>query len=239
MKKIFFAVAAMLVGSLAHADSDGSRTAAKIRNPSASLTSLHAEALIPILSQMGYQYEGATLPSGEKVLLVTTNTGMRFQITPMACDRSRRCRGMHLVTMFQTDVDRRTVMAFNDRYAFVSAGLSSDDTAYLARYEIADYGMPRGNVAVSIEVFLETASLFTDHLEAATGKLRQPPQAGDLAANGLNMGRLMQSVSIDASPRDFVPHPHALSFEETNDIVQTYVRAETIYPGKIVNHLGN
>lgn len=214
----------------------------KIRNPSAPLTSLHAESLIPIVSQLGYSYEGVTLPGGEKALLVETGDGALFQITPMACDPSGRCRGMHLVSMFKADVERRTVMAFNDRYAFVSAGMSTDDTAYLSRYEIADFGLPRGNIAVSIEVFLETSRLFTEHLERAARDLKQAPRASDLAANGLNMRGLMNSVSLSAdrhSSADFVPHPHALSFEETNAIVETFVRAEEYYPGRIVNHVGN
>lgn len=247
MKTLVVAAAALsglMVAGLgaAHAQDGALRTSSKIRNPSAPLTSLHAEALIPIVSQLGYDYEGVMLPGGEKALLVETGRGSRFQITPMACDPSGRCRGMHLVSMFETDVDRRTVMAFNDRYAFVSAGMSGDDLAYLARYEIADFGLPRGNIAVSIDVFLETASLFVEHLENASGDLKQAPQGGDLAANGLNMQGLMQSVSLHPgghSHSGVEPHPHAMSFEMTNDIVETYVRAEEIYPGRIVNHIGN
>ena len=230
------------VSGAASAESDALRTSSKIRNPSAPLTSLHAEALIPVISQLGFEYEGVMLPGGEKALLVETATGSRFQITPMACDTTGRCRGMHMVAMFETKVDRRTVMAFNDRYAFVSAGMTGDNLAYLARYEIADFGLPRGNIAVSIDVFLETARLFVEHLEAATGKLKQAPAGSDLAANGLNMQGLMKSVSLHPGSDDHAdvePHPHAMSFEATNQIVQTYVRAEEIYPGRIVNHIGN
>ncbi|MEM1379998.1 MAG: YbjN domain-containing protein [Pseudomonadota bacterium] len=226
----------------ASAQAEALRTSTKIRNPSAPLTSLHAEALIPIVSQLGHKYEGVMLPGGEKALLVETDAGARFQITPMACDPSGRCRGMHMVSMFQTEVDRRTVMAFNDRYAFVSAGMSSDELAYLARYEIADYGLPRGNIAVSINVFLETANLFAEHLARATGDLKQAPQASDLAANGLNTQGLMKSVSLHSGgdvPESVAAHPHAMSFEVTNGIVETYVRAEQVYPGRIVNHIGN
>lgn len=240
MKQLLMAGLAVLSSlGLAAAQSNALGTSGKIRNPSAPLTSLHAEALIPVLSQMGLDYEGATLPGGEKVLLVQSGEGTRFQITPMACDRSNRCRGMHIVTMFETDVDRRTVQAFNDRYAFVSAGMSSERLAYLSRYELADFGMPRGNVAVSIEVFLETADLFSEQLASAKGNLKQAPHGSDLSANGLNMAGLMKSVSTGFAPREIVPHGHALSFEETLDIVETFARAEKIYPGRIVNDLDN
>ncbi|NNU15952.1 hypothetical protein HK107_06400 [Parvularcula sp. ZS-1/3] len=238
MRHLILAVAAMFVGlGSAAAQSNALGTSGKIRNPSQTLPSLHAEALIPVLKQMGLGYEGATLPGGEKAILVQTAEGVRFQITPMACDRSNRCRGMHLVTMFETEVDRRTVAAFNDRYAFISAGLSSDRLAYLARYEIADFGMPRGNVAVSIEVFLETAGLFAEHLQKAQPGLKKEPHGSDLSANGLNMSGLMRSVSTGFAPRVAMPHSHALSFEETTDIVETFVRAEKLYPGRIVNEL--
>lgn len=240
VRNLFLAVAAVALQiGAAGAQSNALGTAGQIRNPSAPLTSLHAEALIPVLSQMGLQYEGATLPNGERALLVTTQGGTRFQITPMACDRSSRCRGMHFVSMFETSADPRTVAAFNDRYAFVSAGMSDGDVAYLARYEIADFGMPRGNVAVSIEVFLETADLFTEHLRNAATGLRQEPDGSDLSANGLNMGSLMRSVSLGSAQRQAVPHDHAVSFEATHDIVDTFVRAEAIYPGRIVNVLEN
>lgn len=236
IKNLFVAgLAFALSAGVANAQSAASGTAGKIRNPSQPLTSLHAEALIPVLSQMGLEYEGATLPGGERALLVRAANGTRFQITPMACDRSRRCRGMHFVTMFETDVQPRTVAAFNDRYAFVSAGMNNDSVAYLARYEIADFGMPRGNVAVSIEVFLETASLFTEHLANAAPALKQKPDGSDLSANGLNMSGLMRSVSTGFAPKAAMPHRHALSFEETHDIVDTFARAEKIYPGRIIN----
>lgn len=245
---VISAMTAVLGFGAANADDGALSISSKIRNPSAPLTSLHAEALIPIVSQMGLDYEGVTLPNGDKALLVSTATGSRFQITPMACGQDGRCKGMHLVSMFETDVDRRTVSAFNDRYAFVSAGLSKQDLAYLARYEIADFGLPRGNIAVSIDVFLETSRLFADHLEQATGKLKQAPDGSDLSANALNMESLMTSVSLRAGNRElyeshshssFVPHGHAISFEQTHDIVETYVRAEEVYPGRIVNHIGN
>lgn len=224
--------------------------ASKIRNPSAPLTSLHAEALIPILSQMQLSYEGVTLPNGQKALLVEAPDGAQFQVTPMACDAGGRCRGMHLVAMFQTDVDRRTVMAFNDRYAFVSAGLSRENLAYLSRYEIADYGLPRGNIAVSIDVFLETSRLFTEHLTRPARQLVQAPEAGDLSANGLNLQSLMTSVGLHSQGNVYDQpsrrvtvgshvHAHGLSFEATNDVVETFLRAEAYFPGRIVNHVGD
>jgi hypothetical protein len=210
-------------------------TSAKIRNPSAPLTSLHAEALVPIIAEMGLSYEGVTLPRGEKVLLVTARNGAKFQITPTACDGDGRCRGLHISSMFRTGADRRTVSAFNDRYAFVSAGMTEDKVAYLTRYEIADFGMPRGNLAVSVEVFIETAGLFAEHLETARRGLKAPPQASDLSANALNMRALAHSVRADTQGATIAPHGHARSFEETHGIVETFLRAEHLYPGRIVN----
>ncbi|MEM0928335.1 MAG: YbjN domain-containing protein [Pseudomonadota bacterium] len=237
MKNLVLAAgAALLMIGGAHAQADALGTSSGIRNPSAPLTSLHAEALIPVIQQMGLQLDGVTLPAGERVLLVTAKDGTQFQITPMACDDRGRCRGMHLVTLFQTDADHRTVAAFNYRYAYVSAGLSGDDVAYLSRYEVADFGMPRGNVAVTIGLFLETAALFGEQLAASTGELQKPPSADDLSANGLNMQSLWATAPQFADAPPVAPrHPHVISFEETARVVETFVRAEAIYPGRIMN----
>jgi hypothetical protein len=240
MRTLVLAAAALLLGAGAQAaEKTASDTTTKIRNPSAPLTSLHAEALVPILSQMGLSYEGVTLPRGDRALLVSAPGGQRFQITPMACDSQNRCRGMHFVTLFETGADRRTVAAFNERYAFVSAGVSADNIAYLTRYELADYGIPRGNVAVAIDVFLKTSDLFAEHLKDGPKGLRQAPDGSDLAANALNRRSLALAVPVAAEGGLPPLHGHATSFEETLYIVETYVRAEKIYPGRIVNSLGD
>lgn len=243
MRTLLLLVMTAMLPMSAFAQDEALRTSGKIRNPSAPLTSLHAEELIPILVQLGLQYEGATLPGGEKVLLATAPSGQRFQVAPTACDAEGRCRGVHLSSLFYTSAERRTVSAFNDRYAFVSAGISRDGMAYLSRYELADFGLPRGNLGVSIEVFLETAELFAEHLADSPKGLKQPPQATDLAANGLNtqtrlkaLGGSFLSNSI-TSMGPVVPHSHAISFEQTNDIVETFARAEALYPGRIVNRI--
>ena len=243
MRTLLLILVAAFLPMSAIAQDEALRTSGKIRNPSAPLTSLHAEELIPILVQMGYQYEGATLPGGEKVLLATTEQGQRFQVAPTACDAEGRCRGIHLSSLFATSAERRTVSAFNDRYAFVSAGVSRDGMAYLSRYELADFGLPRGNLAVSIEVFLETAALFEEHLMASPEGLKQAPQANDLAANSLNTQGLLKALGqglvtqTASSALPVVPHSHAISFEQTNDIVETFARAEALYPGRIVNRI--
>lgn len=238
MRHLIFAgvAAALYIGAVlpgAHALG----TSTTIRNPSAPLMSLDAESLIPILAQMDLHYDGVTLPSGHKALLVSTDDGVKFQITPLACDEDGRCRGMHFVSLFQTDIDERTVSAFNFRYSFASAGISSENVAHLTRYELADFGMPKGNVAVSIGVFIDNAILLAEHLENGPGELAQAPHASDLAANGLNLQSLINTIPAEAMPQATRPQTHALSFEVASDIVDTYVRAEAIYPGLIVNVL--
>ncbi|MCQ8185811.1 YbjN domain-containing protein [Parvularcula maris] len=239
VRYLLLAAAALLIGTGAQAEEKAaSRTPAKIRNPSAPLASLNAEELVPILSQMDLDYEGVTLPRGDKALLVRSPEGHRFQITPLSCDKEGRCRGVHFVTLFETGADRRTVAAFNERYAFVSAGVSRDDIAYLTRYEIADYGMPAGNFATSIDVFLKTAELFAEHLSDSPRGLKQAPDGSDLAAHSLNRQGLARAIPVAVKGGIAPPHSHAVAFEETLDIVETYVRAEAVYPGRIVNELG-
>lgn len=208
-----------------------------VKNPSQMLTSLHAEAVIPILAELGIQYQGATLPDGQKVILAQAENGIKFQLTPMACDEGHtRCRGLNMVAIFQTEASSRTVSAFNYRYAFVSAGLDDSGAAYITRYDIADYGMPRGNLAVSIINYLHMAAIFDRHLYEATSTVRAEATDSDLAANSLNMksiladSRLAKSLGVSAAS-------HQVSFETISEVVDTFVKADGLTPGRLINQV--
>ncbi|MEM9422058.1 MAG: hypothetical protein AAF986_06105, partial [Pseudomonadota bacterium] len=127
IKRLFMGVGALFLScamgiSGAAAQSNSlSGDKAPVSNPSQLLPSLHAEAIIPVLAEMGLQYQGATLPNGQKVILAKAPNGIKFQLTPMACDKGgKKCRGLNMVAMFQTNAPTRTVSSFNYRYAFIS-----------------------------------------------------------------------------------------------------------------------
>jgi hypothetical protein len=229
MKKLLGLAAALAVSAGAAAAQP-----APVKNPDEPLKSLHAEALIPVLGELGLSYQGATLPDGTKVVLAEAPNGLKFQMTPTACDEAGRCKGVNMLALFQTRAQERVVSAFNYRYAFVSTGLDDSGVAYISRYDIADYGMPRGNLAVSIQTYLYMASLFDRHLYEATNTVSLEPDATDLAAHALNMqavladAKLSDSLGLEASS-------HEVSFEKVTAAVDTFIKADSLAPGRIIN----
>lgn len=206
-----------------------------VSNPEQLLPSLHAEAILPVLDELGLKYQGAKLPDGQKVILASAENGIKFQLTPTACDASgSKCRGLHMLALFDSKAQSRVVSAFNYRYAFVSTGIDDSGVAYISRYDIADYGMPRGNLAVSIANYLHMASTFDRHLYEATNTVRNDATDSDLAANGLNMRGVLANASL-AEQVGFNPASHEVSFEQLSGVVDTFVKADGLAPGRIVN----
>lgn len=228
---------ALLTASGAAAQSNTLKDDAPVRNPSAPMISLHAEAVMPLLTELGIDHQGATLPGGQKVVLATAPNGLKFQITPTACDESgTRCKGVNMLALFNTRAQERTVSAFNYRYAFVSTGLDDSGVAYVSRYDIADYGVPRGNLAVSVQTFLYMASLFDRHLYEASNTVQKRPSDMDLAAHGLNMRQVMADVSLSQSLGLDVAS-HEVSFEEITRFVDSFVKADALAPGRLINEV--
>ncbi len=230
------ALSAASIAGVAAAQSNALKSSsAPVSNPGALLSSLHAEAVLPLLNELGIRTEGAKLPNGQKVILAQAPNGLKFQLTPTACDaQNQRCRGIHMLAIFQTNAPARAVSAFNYQYAFISAGKDDSGVAYISRYDIADYGMPRGNLAVSLANYLHMADAFDRHLYEATNTVRQDVDDSDLAANGLNLRTILsdaplaQEVGIDVAS-------HEVSFEAVTDLVDTYIKADALNPGRLIN----
>ncbi|MEM6650223.1 MAG: YbjN domain-containing protein [Pseudomonadota bacterium] len=233
----FFLASTAALGLAVAQSNSLSAPKAPVKNPSQPLNSLHAEAIIPLLSELGIQYQGATMPNGQKAVLAQAENGIKFQLTPMACDEgNKRCRGLNMVAIFQTSASSRTVSAFNYRYAFVSAGLDDSGAAYITRYDIADYGMPRGNLAVSILNYLHMAAVFDQHLYEATSTVRVNATDSDLAATGLNMRSILADTSL-ATSLGLSSGSHTVSFEEVSGVVDAFVKADNLAPGRLINQV--
>lgn len=233
----FTALASVGIASAQSNSLSAGSSKSPVANPAEMIPSLHAEAIIPVLQEMGLQYQGATLPNGQKVILAKAQNGIKFQLTPMACDaKAKRCRGLNMVAMFQSNAPTRTVSAFNYRYAFVSAGLDDSGVAYITRYDLADYGMPKGNLAISLANYLHMASVFDRHLYEATNTVSLEATGTDLAANGLNMRGILADSSL-ANRVGLNAASHQVSFEAISEVVDTFVRADGLAPGRIVNQV--
>lgn len=187
------------------------------------LRNFDIETLIPVVQEMGMSWEGRTAPDG-RVLLVTAPTGLKFILSPTSCRTGREtgCAGLNMVALFKGQADQRTVNSFNYRYAFTSAGIDPSGSAYISRYEIADYGTPKGNLMVSMNVFLNQAAYLNDSLRTATKTVSLDASPDDFAARALNM------ADADSSS-------HEASIESTRELVKVLVKAEEQAPGKIAN----
>lgn len=205
-----------------------------VSNPGELLPSLHAEAVVSVLDEMGIEYQGATLPNGQKVLLAKAKNGIKFQLTPTACDKGGlRCRGISMVALFKSNAPDRAISAFDQHYVFVSAGMQDEGVAYLTRYDLADFGIPKGNLAVSLMNYVHMAAIFDRHLYEATNTVALP-SASDLSGESLNMKAILASSDL-ANSLGYSEESHQVSFELLPDVVNTFVKADDLAPGRLVN----
>ncbi|NHK29409.1 YbjN domain-containing protein [Parvularcula flava] len=245
MKKLSagIAIAALVAGvGIGGAAAQGNSLAAKpdateiISDAGKLMYDYDVENIVPILQELGLKWQGRTAPQGQKVIIAEAPSGMSFVLMPTACKNgvAAGCVGVSMTAVFGGDIDQRTVTSFNYRYPFTSAGIEEGGSAFINRYEISDYGMPRGNFVTSLSVFLVQAEMLQESLVTATTTVSQKSYLGDLSANGLNLQQVFadegaaQLAGISASS-------HQASLETTAEFVRVLVEADRQTPGKIVN----
>ena len=211
---------------------------APISKPSEMLLDYDVENLIPILQELGYTWEGRTAPSGAKVILSEAENGIKFVLAPAACVRAADdgCHGINMIAIFAGEANQRTVQAFNYKYPYTSAGIDNGGSAFISRYDIADFGQPRGNFARSLDVFISQAAYFKDTLESATTTVNQASVSGDLAANSLNLKPMLEDEAL-AARVGINPKGHEVSLEQTAEFVSVLFKAGEQVPEKIINDI--
>lgn len=194
------------------------------------------ENIVPVLQELGLKWEGRTAPQGEKVVIATAPSGMKFVLMPTACKSgvASGCVGVAMTAVFNGAIDQRTVTSFNYRYPFTSAGMEESGAAFINRYEIADYGIPRGNFVTSVYVFLAQAEMLAESLATATKTVSQESYLGDLSANALNMEQVFAD-STATKIAGISADSHQVSLETTAEFVRVLVEADKQSPGKIIN----
>ncbi|MHA7873523.1 MAG: YbjN domain-containing protein [Hyphococcus sp.] len=194
MKKIIALAlsGALAISSAAAQNNQLSGAASPVSNPSTPLSDFSVESVGQVLSELGVAWQSYTTDNGQPFIDANFAGAVNFRIVPTACSGAgySDCVGLSMLAGFTGQANPQTVNAFNYRYAFASAGLDPSGAAYLSRYEISDYGMPRGNLATSVLVFVQQAALFADELASARRTVSLEGYADDLAASSLNrMGR--------------------------------------------------
>ena len=177
-------------------------------NPRGVVANFDIERLTPFLTELGVTHAVRTTDGGDPFIVASIGDEISFNIAPTACLNSNhtRCIGANFIVFFGGTPNRQTVMSFNQRYAFTSANIvGNGEGAYLLRYEMADYGLPRGNLASSLSAFLHLAALFRAELRERVTTVSAEGYAGDAAARRLNALSLADLTrSPDAVPADAV-----------------------------------
>ena len=222
-----------LIGS---AVAQGSGT---IANPRGSIENFDTGTLLPILLEMGLQAELRQTNQGPSFISANhPASNLNFNVIPAACQTNgvADCVGLTTLALFSgRSVNAQTVMAFNERYYFTTAGKpSTGDGAFILRYDIADYGIPRGNVAASIGNFLSLALNFNNEIANSSQTANQIGYSDDLSAKFLN-NRSLTEMSGEAPVTNSPIKAHQISFEETPEIVLQMLREDSAVHNKIEN----
>lgn len=228
------AAAAALGASLAHA-----QMADPVVNPHGMIPNFDATNLGPVLNDLGIVWQERRTADGRPFIAASIGGALSFNIVQTACDPASglNCVGMQVFASYQgVKANAQTVAAFNSKYAFSSAGmLPESNAAYISRYEIADYGIPRGNIASSLYSFFEIARRFEGEMRTGASTVSANGYADDLSASMLNRQSGADSgVVAAAAPTSFAAL-HQAALEETPRLVRAMMDAENAPKNKISN----
>jgi hypothetical protein len=148
--KSIFAAAALLAGSYVSAANaqDGNTiiTAFTLENARSAAAAVNIPAVIENNQGMG-----------QRIVVGTTTGGLKFfgVLTACATPPETKCAGMMLVSAFTGAPPADALHKFDSEHPFTSTFIEGGDT-FLVRYEIADFGIPFGNIASNFSNFAST-----------------------------------------------------------------------------------
>lgn len=134
-----------------------------VKQAGVSILSFDVDKVGPLLTEMKYLWQERQAPDGSPFILVNADGERVFVISPLSCGPANKdCLGMQLVSVFDDVAKPDTVRKFNNRYLLASAGINENGNSYLSRYDIADYGIARGNVATIISIFVTLMEVYEE-----------------------------------------------------------------------------
>ncbi|MAW79221.1 MAG: hypothetical protein CMI63_03205 [Parvularcula sp.] len=232
---ILGAAAMALASSISGAAAQNQMGASDIvANPKTVVPNFSVQTVGPVLNELGMPWQVRQLDSGAQFIHAASGS-MQFFIFFTVCKQAG-CSGMYAQTIFEGDANPQTVQAFNARQPFGSVGVTQDGAAYAVRYDIADYGIPRGNIAVSLANFLNMSQMFASELAAAHQTVSLEGYADDLASSSLNRKALQHFTGLEMqTPGDGVLHQQGL--EEGAEMIRMLLSDESVPRNKIENKL--
>lgn len=226
----------VIAGVLAAAAMIGAAQAQdEISNPRGIVPNFDPANLGPVLSELGLVWQQRATQDGKPYIAASVGGELMINLTPTACTgpKNTNCIGLHTVSLAAgQDLNYQTVLAFGQKYAFTSVMISSDATrAAISRYDIADFGIPRGNIASSLMNFVYLAMQFRQELSSGANTVSLKGYADDMSAGLLN-SRALTDVT-GAEPGGFSAHSRAM--RESAEIIDVLFKEGEAPRNKITN----
>lgn len=204
-----------------------------LTNPETVVRKFSVQTVGPVLNELGMPWQVGQLSNGAQYIHAAAG-GMQFIVLFTAC-QGAECSGMQTLMLFgASNANPQTVQAFNVRYPFATTGLDQEGAAYVSRYDIADYGIPRGNIASSIVNFLMLSEMFAGELANAHQTVSLDGYAGDLSSAHLNREQLGH---VSGAETGFTNQSdqHKDGFEQGAEMVQMLLKDKNAPRNKITN----
>ncbi len=215
-----------------------------ISNPTQVVQNFDTANLIPIIQEMGLEWRGVSVPNSDgganhNILIIRAPNGFTMVAQPTACQNGANsgCIGLSVLAGFTGNVPQSSVNAFNYTYHFVSAGMDESGAAFLSRYDIADYGTMKGNIASSLYNFISLGAMFSESMFGAKQTVSLDSFSDDLAAGSLNR-RALASAGITQAHASRSIDIHDAEFARASELMKILVKADEKAPGKILNVIG-
>ncbi len=239
MKKligIMAAAAAVLSTAAAQNNFSDAAQAPVVANPTTVLKNFDIQRIGPVLTELGVTWQTVTASDGTNAVVANYAGVINFYMQPTACQSvgGSNCVGLLIFSPYEGSANPQTVRAFNDRYPFTRTTLDASGGAFITRYDIADYGVPRGNVAHSITNFLTLANRFQSELSSASQTVSLEGYADDLAASSLNLVGL-KNLTGETAHASLPNERHQQSFDEATDNIVRLIADKSLPRNKIKN----
>ena len=131
------------------------------------VASFTLENLATAAAGVGYKFEALADSNGTKALGVTAPDGLKFIAQPSACQKpgQQSCAGLTIFALWSGATPSDLLDRFNLHHTFTSVFNATSNTI-LQRYEIADFGIPIGNVASNFANFDKMAQLLVTFVKS-------------------------------------------------------------------------
>lgn len=195
-----------------------------ISNPSGNVRNFDIANMTPVLTELGVAWEQRTRDDGTPFLVGSVN-GISFNFLPVACvgPSGSNCVGAITFALFSgAAANQQSINAFNQRYSFTTVGPLDTGGFYVSRYDIADFGIARGNVESSVDSFLNLVRTAAGELANSSTTVSTEGYADDLSAALLNeaAGRAI-GVEVRA-PQTHAGAQHLREIERLPDLIRAF-----------------